>query len=142
MKFLSFCCGPSKQWLLVHERHLCLTERKIHPTCFSRQGKLIYPLQVLIVFAQLLRDPGPLGHEHLPQPPSTSSEVAAFTLLGFSSPPSHMGRATALQTFVVRRTTWVPGISFCPNPKGIWPFFPSWEPFVSLCVSSLFVQWR
>lgn len=88
-----------------------LSHREIHPTCFSRRGKIIHLLQVLIIFAQLLRVPGPLGQGRLPQPLGTSSEVSAFTLLHFFSPPLHVGRASALQTFVVGRTTGVQSIS-------------------------------
>lgn len=117
MKFLSLCRDLSKQWLLVYARHLCLTERKVHPTCFSRRRKIIPLSQALIIFAQLLREPGPLGQGPLPQPPGTSSKVPAFMLPGFSSLPLHMGRTSTMQTFVVERTTGMPSISL-PNSQG------------------------
>lgn len=62
-------------------------------------------------FCSVLSEPGPLGEEHLPQPPGTLRETPDFLLLDFSGLPLHMGRASALQAFVVEGTTGVLSLS-------------------------------
>lgn len=85
--------------------HLFFQERKNNPSFESADH-----------FCSATEESWSIG-PRTPQPPGTSSKVSVFMLLGFSSLPLHMGRASALQTFVVGRTTGVPSTSL-PESQG------------------------
>lgn len=113
-------------------QHLPVSEKERSiPPVFPE--KVLHLLQLLTIFAQLLREPGPFGQGHLPQSLCTCSKVPTFILLSFSSPPLHMGRATALQTCDWK--DYRGGRHFIAQiPRESGPSLPSGNPS-SLCVS-------
>lgn len=140
---LPLWCSPSTQWLLVSMRHLCLlcVSQKDPSLLFFQARKNHPPFAMLLIFTQQLRDPVPLGQGYLPYPPRCLQQGTCSFANGFLHSAFHTSWAPALQHFVVGKTTGVPRFQ-CLNPRGIWPFFASWEPFISLSVSALFAQWR
>lgn len=90
--------------------------KKDPPHLFFQERKNNLSFESADHFCSATEPPWSIG-PRTPQPLGTSNRVYVFKLLGFSSLPLHMGRASALQTFVVGRTTGVPSISL-PKSQG------------------------